>query len=136
MRFGLTFDVDAVFADLDEMDRQVPRQVQGYLQVTANRYQSQARAITPVGKPKPKRRPMISGWSVRQRGPFRFHVVNTRPHAHLVERGFTHVSGRQVQGIQRLIPLAQSMRNEMVRDMTRIIGPNFGGRLRALEMTT
>lgn len=132
-RFDLVFDVDAVYADLDEVDRVVPRQVQSYLQVTASRFESRARATTPVGPPRRGRRPLSTGWQTRQRGPFQFHVVNVRPHAHLVERGFTHVSGRQVPGRRVWIPLAQQLRGDMVRDLTRVVGPNFSGRLRAME---
>jgi len=131
--FGLTVDVDAVLADLDEVDRVVPRQVQAQVKASAARYETEARAATPIGPPRRGRRPMSTGWQTRQRGPFMFHVVNTRPHAHLVERGFSHVSGRRVNGINTLIPLAQRVREDMVRDLSRLVGPDFQGRLRALE---
>lgn len=134
-RFDINLNVADVFADLDEIDRVIPQQVQDHLGRTAQQYMSRARAITPIGKPRKGRRSLVSGWSVSQRGLFSFHVVNRRPHAHLVARGFTHVGGKQVAATAPFIPLAQEMRADMVRDLTRVVGPGFRGRLRALEMS-
>lgn len=135
-RFGLTIDIEAVLADLDEIERVVPRQTQNIVQATATRYRTRVDAVTPVGPPRRGRRALRTGWQVRVAGPFRYHVVNTRPHAHLVESGFNHVSGRRVQGIDAFIPLAQRERTAMVGELAQVIGPRFQGRLRALQVTT
>lgn len=134
MAWDLEVNIDEALADLDAIDRQVPAQVESYLAVTAHRYQAQATSQTPVGPARPKRRPLVTGWQTRQRGPFRFHVVNVRPHAHLVEAGFTHVSGRPVSGIRTFVPLAQAMRETLARDLERAVGPNLRGSLRVLEV--
>lgn len=134
-RFDLDLNLEAAFLDLDEIDRVLAQQVQAELHSTATRYLHRATTITPVGRPRRGRKPLMTGWSIRRPGPFRFHVVNVRPHAHLVEFGFSHVSGRQVPGTTRFIPLAQTLRADLVRQLTRVVGPDFGGRLRALEVT-
>ena len=59
-------------------------------------------------------------------------AIYRAPHAHLVEFGFDHVSGRRVEGTRRFVPLAQTIRQDLVRDLSRVVGPDFRGRLRAM----
>ncbi len=61
------------------------------------------------------------GNRLEQTGPLTWRVRNTAPHSHLYERGYLHVSGRQVDGHDVWVPAAQDIRARMVSDLERLL---------------
>jgi hypothetical protein len=143
MRLNFALSLAPALADLDTVEDAVTLGMNESAARAAKQYAEEARATTPVSGLRKRRfgayAPLRSGWLVRQprwtTSGVIHQVVNTRPHAHLFERGYQHVSGRRVEGRHRFIPLAQRIRAAMVREQEALLGPSLNGRLRALQVT-
>lgn len=55
------------------------------------------------------------GTRLEQTGPLTWRTRNRQPHAHLYEDGFTHVSGRRVEGHDVFVPAAQDIRARLLQ---------------------
>lgn len=136
MKVSLTVNLADALADLNTFDQVVPAQMQRIIARAAQRYESAAKASTPVGKKKKRDGQRLStGWQRRAMDPTRVHIVNIRPHAHLAAEGFTHVGGKRVAPYVPWIGQAIRSREQMVDEMTQLVGVGFPARLRALEVT-
>lgn len=136
MNVSLRINLEDALADLNTIDQVVPAQVQQIVARSAQRFDTAARASTPVGK-KPKRsgQRLSTGWQRRVVDAARVQIVNIRPHAHLAAEGWNHVGGKRVAAFVPWIRQAVQERDRMVDEMTALVGRGFPTRLRALEVT-
>lgn len=134
---GIDINIADALADLDTIDATVLAQTAVIIAKAATTYETRARATTPVGKAKKRDSQRLStGWQRRVKDPYRVYVVNIRPHAHLAAMGWEHVGGEHLAPFVPWIKEAIQIREAMVDDLTRLLGPAFPARLRALEMVT
>ena len=131
---GIDTNLADVLFDLDTIDATVLAQTQVIVRRAGEKYLAAARATTPVGtRNRAGRKPLSTGWQHRVKDPFRVHVVNIRPHAHLAAAGFEHVNGKEIAPWVPWMKEAIRIRAEMVDELTALLGPNFPARLRAME---
>ena len=131
---GIDTNLADVLFDLDTIDAVVLAQTQRIVKRAGERYLSVAQQTTPIGnRNRAGRKPLSTGWQHRVKDPFRVHVVNIRPHAHLAAAGFEHVGGDEIAPWVPWMKEAIRIRAEMVDELTALLGPNFPARLRAME---
>jgi hypothetical protein len=61
------------------------------------------------------------GNTLTQTGPLTWRTRNKAPHSHLYEKGYTHVSGRQVAGHDVWVTGAQAERQQMLDALQRVV---------------
>lgn len=132
----LDLNLDDVYADLQAIDLALAGQAQRLILAAARQYEAKGKASTPVSTVKKAGHQRLStGWRLRLMTPYRVHVVNIRPHAHLAAEGWDHVGGKHVPPFVSWIPAAMAVREQMVDQLTQLVQGAGLPRLRALEVT-
>lgn len=110
--------LDALARELATLPDRLQREAAVIIDEAAEAHAAQVRPVFPLNSVTGN---LARGLLVERTGPLTRRVVNKAPHAHLYEFGFTHSAGRQVDGHDVYVPLAQDIRARMVSRLEQLL---------------
>lgn len=116
-RAGVTWTgLDELGRALRALPEELQREADGVVRAAAQAHLAEVQQVFPAtGRDKTGN--LRRGNRMDVRGRLKYVVRNNAPHSHLYEDGYTHVSGRRVEGHDVFVPAAQKHRARMVEQL-------------------